>query len=77
VPLIKDNACLNEPYFRPTTITLEDLGAAGTTLLPLLLVTVCCAFLAAPQQRSCLCMWSSGSIHIYSAKCAVFIVSTV
>jgi hypothetical protein len=35
VPLIKDNACLNEPYFRPTTITLEDLGAAGKTLLPL------------------------------------------
>jgi hypothetical protein len=64
VPLIKDNACLNEPYFRPTTITLEDLGAAGKTVLHL-------------SWPRCLCMWSSGSIHIYREKCAVFILSTV
>jgi hypothetical protein len=54
VPLIKDNACLNEPYFRPTTITLEDLGAAGKTVLPLLLATVCAArgLFVVPHHRS-------------------------
>jgi hypothetical protein len=59
VPLIKDNACLNEPYFRPTTITLEDLGAAGKTVFP-----------SAKSAKSVCVAWALLAV---ARRCSVFV----